>query len=106
MNSIAKLIIALITTVGLTFTAVAATNNEEGSGAQQGNAQGAHPGGGPHRVCRADVQKLCSGVKPGEGRIIACLKENSSKLSPACAERLSKASGNKAHEQEEENAEK
>lgn len=38
-------------------------------------------------VCAEDIQKLCKDVKPGGGRIAACLKENEKKLSKACAER-------------------
>ena len=34
--------------------------------------------------CRPDVQKLCSGVQPGGGRIVACLKQHESQLSPQC----------------------
>lgn len=39
------------------------------------------PGGGP---CKQDVQSLCPGVKPGEGRIAACLKANREKVSGSC----------------------
>ena len=28
------------------------------------------------RACAGDVEKLCSGILPGEGRIKACMKEN------------------------------
>jgi hypothetical protein len=34
--------------------------------------------------CRPDVQKLCSGVQPGGGRIVSCLKKHESELSPQC----------------------
>jgi len=34
--------------------------------------------------CRADVERLCSDVEPGEGRIMACLRENKSEVSRAC----------------------
>ncbi|MCP5499239.1 MAG: hypothetical protein H7A25_05015 [Leptospiraceae bacterium] len=36
------------------------------------------------KACSPDVRKLCKGVQKGEGKIIACLKENKDKLSPAC----------------------
>ena len=39
------------------------------------------PGGGP---CKQDVQSLCPAVKPGEGRIAACLKANHEKVSAGC----------------------
>lgn len=34
--------------------------------------------------CRAEVKKLCHGVRPGGGRIKKCIADNESKLSPAC----------------------
>jgi hypothetical protein len=34
--------------------------------------------------CRPDAQKLCHGVQPGGGRIVACLKQHESELSPQC----------------------
>ena len=36
-------------------------------------------------ACRADVQKLCKGIHPGEGRIAACLKQHESEISPGCS---------------------
>ncbi len=35
-------------------------------------------------ACASDVQRLCSGVQPGGGRIIACLKEHKDSLSDRC----------------------
>jgi hypothetical protein len=40
------------------------------------------------RACHADTQKLCKNVKPGEGRIIECLRQHQAELSPDCASRL------------------
>lgn len=37
-----------------------------------------------HGACRADVEKFCAGVKPGEGRIVDCLKQHKSELSAGC----------------------
>jgi hypothetical protein len=34
--------------------------------------------------CSGDFQKLCSGVQPGGGRGVACLREHASALTPAC----------------------
>lgn len=35
-------------------------------------------------ACRGDITILCPGVKPGEGRLRACLVANRSRLSPDC----------------------
>ena len=35
-------------------------------------------------ACEADFQQFCSGVAPGGGRIIACLREHVYKLTPQC----------------------
>ncbi len=34
--------------------------------------------------CKEDVKKFCSGVKPGQGRIVTCLKAKESELSESC----------------------
>jgi hypothetical protein len=36
------------------------------------------------QACTPDVFRLCSGAIPDEGRIVACLEENSRKLSGPC----------------------
>jgi len=36
------------------------------------------------QACQPDAEKFCKGVKPGEGRIAACLKAHESELVPAC----------------------
>lgn len=41
-------------------------------------------------ACKGDMEKVCADVKPGGGAKIRCLKENESKLSPACREALPK----------------
>lgn len=38
--------------------------------------------------CKPDVERLCSGVEPGDGRIEECLKKNEKELSVGCAEVL------------------
>lgn len=38
--------------------------------------------------CAADVEKFCPGVPAGAGRILACLQEHASKLSPECQQGL------------------
>jgi phage host-nuclease inhibitor protein Gam len=41
-------------------------------------------------ACAEDAQKLCAGVQPGGGRIVACLKAHKDSLSDQCkkAEKL------------------
>lgn len=53
----------------------------------------AHPaGGGPLRdACRADVEKLCQGIRPGDGRLRACLKSNKDRLSDGCKSAITAA---------------
>jgi hypothetical protein len=41
-------------------------------------------------ACKADVQKLCPGIKPGEGRIAACIKEHRAEVSLPCKAHLKK----------------
>ena len=38
-----------------------------------------------------EVARLCPGVKPGGGRIIACFKEKAAELSPGCRSALQQA---------------
>lgn len=45
------------------------------------------------RVCAADQQTLCAGVQLGGGRLISCLAEHASALSPACYGALRAAAG-------------
>ncbi len=57
-------------------------------------AQDTPPPGGPGRpreACKGDVQKLCSDVKPGGGRIIVCLNDHKDQLSQACSDAIAKA---------------
>jgi hypothetical protein len=101
MNSILNVMIT-IAVIGLSTTVIAASNNVDGAGAKSGNAQGGQPSEAKHRACRADVKKFCQGIKPGEGRILVCLKANATKLSQECAAQLDKAPTRQAHGQEQE----
>jgi hypothetical protein len=38
--------------------------------------------------CKADVKRLCGDVKPGQGRIQACLKEHKDEISQECKDNL------------------
>jgi hypothetical protein len=40
------------------------------------------------RLCRADFDRLCPGVQPGGGRILACLNRHASELTPQCRDAL------------------
>ena len=40
------------------------------------------------RACAGDVERLCPGVPPGQGRIKACIKENISQVSGPCFDKL------------------
>lgn len=45
------------------------------------------------QACRDDSAKLCKGTKPGGGRILQCLKQHESELSPACKEKMGQPRG-------------
>jgi len=38
--------------------------------------------------CRDDLDKFCSNIKPGEGRLIQCLEKNDAKVSKRCKQAL------------------
>lgn len=38
--------------------------------------------------CHAEVTRLCPGVAPGQGRIVACLQAHQTELSPMCKQKL------------------
>lgn len=40
------------------------------------------------KYCKSDIQRLCKGVMPGEGRIMACLKKNEKSMTVGCAQAL------------------
>src|SRR5580658_7206106 len=42
----------------------------------------------PRTACAADVQKLCSNVPSGGGRIIACLKQHKEEVSDRCKQAI------------------
>jgi hypothetical protein len=42
-------------------------------------------------ACKADAQKLCADVQPGEGRVLECLKTHQADLSPGCATNMKAA---------------
>jgi hypothetical protein len=44
-------------------------------------------------ACKGDAEKVCKDVKPGEGRILKCLKQHETELSPSCKEQLTQPRG-------------
>lgn len=57
-----------------------------GRGAKAAKAKKAGLG----KVCKADIEKVCAGVKPGEGRVRDCLIKNLDKLTDGCKTRAEK----------------
>jgi len=45
----------------------------------------------PHGACRDDIDRLCAGVQPGGGRILACLRDHTADVSPGCHEMMQRA---------------
>ena len=43
------------------------------------------------KECKPDAEKFCKGIRPGQGRILACLKSHQSELAPACAAEFNRA---------------
>lgn len=39
-------------------------------------------------ACKANAEKLCPGIKPGQGRLYACLKFNEDRLTTSCKQQL------------------
>jgi hypothetical protein len=38
--------------------------------------------------CKADAERSCPGITPGEGKLIGCLKEHKDEVSIGCAKTL------------------
>ena len=53
-------------------------------------AASAKDGKDPFAVCRADLERLCGDVKPGEGRQVKCMMEKRAGASGECATILNK----------------
>ena len=56
----------------------------------------AKDGKDPSAVCRADFERLCKNVQPGEGRQVKCMMDKRASASGECAAFL-----NKKHENEQ-----
>ena len=48
------------------------------------------------KACKADAEKFCKGVPPGDGRILSCLKGRESDLDKACAAEFKRAGNDKS----------
>ncbi len=96
LNNIAVLTAAALITVAVSVPPLFAQGDtlREGSGGRERGMRSEARGGGIdgmkeiHDVCRADLDKLCKDIKPGEGRFLKCLKENDASLSAACKAKL------------------
>ncbi len=44
------------------------------------------------KACGGDIKTYCAKVQPGEGRILKCLKQNETTLSPTCKGQMTPAS--------------
>ena len=42
-------------------------------------------------ACRAEAEKLCKDVRPGDGRMARCLKQHEASVSPACKDAMVRA---------------
>jgi hypothetical protein len=45
-------------------------------------------GAAPPHPCLQDAERLCPGVKAGEGRVATCLREHKAEVSAACKKRI------------------
>lgn len=54
-------------------------------------------------ACKEDREKFCKDVKPGDGRIIECMKKNMDQVSEKCKEHVAKE--REAHSEHSEHAE-
>ena len=65
----------------LSLTVFSVSPARAGQSAQAGDQQSL---AAIRAACAEDAQKLCAGVQPGGGRIVACLREHKDSLSDRC----------------------
>lgn len=63
----------------LSVTAAWAVDGPEGKGLRPPKENAA---------CKEEVKRLCPGIKPGEGRVLKCLREHKKELSEPCRNAL------------------
>jgi hypothetical protein len=51
-------------------------------------------------ACRQDAQRLCTGIAPGEGRIVRCLVERGDEVSPVCRSAMAEQRMNRTRQRE------
>jgi len=56
----------------------------QGMGYGGGGGAGRGGGGAVLAACGSDIQRLCAGVQPGEGRIRQCMRARMREVSPQC----------------------
>jgi hypothetical protein len=44
-------------------------------------------------ICADDIEKYCKEIKPGGGRLLKCLKEHETALSPSCCAKIGELQG-------------
>ncbi|MDR3512345.1 MAG: cysteine rich repeat-containing protein [Caulobacteraceae bacterium] len=74
--------------------ALAIAGSAYGVGVAQ-QREGGGPMAGLRQACRADVQKLCSDVQPGGGRLMQCMRDHRDQLSNGCKSMLVNAHGHR-----------
>ena len=60
---------------------------------QLSQAQSAPSQSDPRTACASDIQKICAGVSPGGGRVLACLKQHKDEVSDGCKNAILTAIG-------------
>jgi hypothetical protein len=41
--------------------------------------------------CKADIEKFCKDIRPGQGRIVKCMQQHEAELSAACKDQVAQA---------------
>ncbi|TPW20711.1 MAG: hypothetical protein FD126_1411 [Elusimicrobia bacterium] len=60
---------------------------------------------GKTAACKGEVERLCKGVEPGQGRILKCMREHEAELPEACRAAIGKAKEGVREKMQEKKAE-